>query len=132
VSQVLAEIPGVAYYIDDILITGHTRADHIWNLQTVLTRLREFGLKLKKSKCQFFARDLGFLGHRISPEGVKPTAERVRSIRDAPAPANKQELQSFLGMLTYNAKFLPNVSHTLHPLHQLLLVGLRRVNTRRL
>ena len=119
-SQVLAGIPGVAYYIDDILIAGHTRADHIRNLQTVLTRLREFGLKLKRSKCQFFVRDLEFLGHRISPEGVKPTAERVRSIRDTPAPANKQELQSFLSVLTYNAKFLPNVSHTLHPLHQLL------------
>ena len=61
-----------------------------------------------------------FLGHNISPEGVKPTKGHVKGILEAPAPTNKQELQSFLGMLTYNAKFLPNMSHTLHPLNQLL------------
>ena len=119
-AQVLSGIPKVAYYIDDILITGRTRAEHIENLRMVLCRLREYGLKLKHSKCEFFAKDLEFLGHRISPEGVKPTAERIASIRKAPAPTNKQELKSFLGMLTYNARFLPNVSHTLYPLNQLL------------
>ena len=99
-AQVLSGIPNIAYYIDDILITGHTRAEHIENLRMVLSRLREYGLKLKHSKCEFFAKDLEFLGRRISPAGIKPTAERVTSIRDAPAPTNKQELQSFLGMLT--------------------------------
>ena len=113
-AQVLSGISKVAYYIDDILITGCTRAEHIENLRMVLCRLREYGLKLKHSKCEFFAKDLEFLGHRISPEGVKPTAERIASIRKAPAPTNKQELKSFLGMLTYNARFLPNVSHTLY------------------
>lgn len=62
----------------------------------------------------------GILYHRILPESVKPTAERIASIRDTPAPTNKQELKSFLGMLTYNARFLLNVLHTLCPLNQLL------------
>ena len=87
----------------------------------VLNRLREYGLKLKQLKCEFFAKDLGeFLGHRISPEAVKLTVERIASITDVPAPTNKQELQSFLGVLTDNARILPNLLHTLHPLHQLL------------
>ena len=51
---------------------------------------------------------------------MKPTESRIKSIREAPPPKNKQELQSFLGMVTYNAKFLPSLSHVLHPLHQLL------------
>ena len=85
-AQVLSGILNVAYYIDGILITGCTRAEHIENLRMVLSRLREYGLKLKHSKCKFFAKDLEFLGHRISPAGVKPTAERVASIRNAPAP----------------------------------------------
>ena len=119
-AQVLSGIPNVAYYSDDILITGRTRAEHIENLRMVLCRLREYGLRLKHSKCEFFAKDLEFLGHRISPEGVKLTAERIASIRDAPVPTNKKELKSFLGMLTYNARFLPNGSHALHPLNQLL------------
>ena len=83
-AQVLSGIPNVAYYIDDILITGRTRAEHIENLRMVLRRLREYGLKLKHSKCEFFAKDLEFLGHRISPAGVKPIAARIASIRDAP------------------------------------------------
>ena len=104
-------------YIDDILITGRTRAEYIENLRMVLLRLRDFGLKLKQSKCEFFAKNLEFLGHRISPEGIKPTAARIAGVRNAPAPTNKQELQSFLGMLTYNARFLPNVSHTVPYTH---------------
>ena len=120
-TQVLSGIPNYcAYYTDDILITGRTTAEHIENLWMVLHHLREYGLKLKQSKCEFFAKDLEFLGHRISPESVKLTAERIAGIRDAPARTSKQELQSFLGMLAYNARFLPDVSHTLHPLNQLL------------
>ena len=65
-------------------------------------------------------RELEFLGHNISPERIKPTKSRVTRILEAPTPTNKQELHSFLGMLTYNAKFLPNMSHTLHPLNKLL------------
>ena len=119
-AQVLSGLSGVVYYIDDILVTGRTREEHTKNLRAVLQRIREYGLRLKKSKCQFFMRELEFLGHSITPEGVKPTKSRVKSILEAPAPTNKQELQSFLGMLTYNAKFVPNMSHVLHPLNQLL------------
>ena len=67
-----------------------------------------------------FQKELEFLGHIVSKEGVKPTQSRVKSAHDSPAPQNKQELQSFLGMTTYNAKFMPHLSQTLHPLHQLL------------
>ena len=61
-----------------------------------------------------------FLGHIISSEGVKPTEERIKSIQEAPRPVNKQELQSFLGLMTYNAKFVPSLSHVLQPLNLLL------------
>ena len=108
-AQVLSGLPGLVCYIDDILVTGHTRAEHANNLRAVLQRIREYGLRLKKSKCQFFTKELEFLGHIISPEGVKPTKSHVTSILEAPTPTNKQELQSFLGILTYNAKFLPNM-----------------------
>ena len=56
----------------------------------------------------------------ISKEGIRPTDERVRCVLEAPPPQNKQQLQSFLGLMTYNAKFLPSLSHVLHPLNRLL------------
>ena len=86
-AQVLSGIPHVAYNIDDILITGHTRVEHIENLRMVLNRLRGYGLKLKQSKCEFFAKDLEFLGHRISPEGVKLTVERI--VMHLPPPTSR-------------------------------------------
>jgi len=110
--QVLAGLSGVVYYIDDIFVTGRTREEHLSNLWSVLEQIQEYDLRLKKSKCQFFAEVLEFLGH---PNGVKPTEDQVKSLQEAPAPTNEQKLQSFLGMLTYNSKFLPNMLHTLYP-----------------
>ena len=119
-TQVLQGIAGVVYFIDDILITGRTRQEHESNLKQVLNRLQQYGLRLNKSKCHFFQHELEFLGHIVSHDGIRPTDSRIKAIQEAPAPTNKQQLQSFLGLMTYNAKFLPNLAHTLHPLYQLL------------
>jgi len=106
-SQIFQGLQGVIVFIDDILVTGRTREEHTRNLYNVLDRLRQAGLRLKRSKCMFFQKSLEYLGHVISKEGIRPTDERVKSVLEAPAPQNKQQLQSFLGLMTYNAKFLP-------------------------
>ena len=61
-----------------------------------------------------------YLGHNISAEGLRPTKEKVGAICDAPAPSNVSQLQSFLGLLNYYGKFLPNLPSILAPLHRLL------------
>ena len=119
-AQILQGLQGVIVFIDDILVTGRTREEHIRNLRNVLDRLRQAGLRLKRSKCLFFQKSLEYLGHNISKEGVRPTDERVKCVLEAPPPLNKQQLKSFLGLTTYNAKFLPSLSHVLHPLNKLL------------
>ena len=119
-AQILQGLPGVVVFIDDILVTGKTKEEHIENLRNVLSRLRQAGLRLNKSKCLFFQKSLEYLGHPISKEGIRPTEERVKCVLNAPPPQNKQQLQSFLGLMTYNAKFLPSLSHVLHPLNSLL------------
>ena len=60
------------------------------------------------------------MGHVITPNGISPTEQRVDNILQAPAPKTKSELKSFLGLMTYNAKFIPSVASVLHPLYQLL------------
>ena len=119
-TQVLQGIPGVVYFLDDILITGRSRQEHEANLRQVLSRLQQYGLRLNRAKCQFFQTELEFLGHIVSCAGVRPTDSRIKAIQKAPPPTNKQQLQSFLGLMTYNAKFLPNLAQTLHPMYQLL------------
>ena len=60
------------------------------------------------------------LGHVIDANGLHPLSDRVRAIKDAPTPRSVSELKSYLGMLYYYSKFLPNLSSTLHPLYHLL------------
>ena len=68
-------------------------------------------------RCQsaYFSEEAGILGHLISQHGIKPTQSHIEDVKAAPAPCNKQELQSFLGMVTYNAKFMPSLSHNFTP-----------------
>ena len=63
---------------------------------------------------------MNFLGHRVTPEGVQPTDERVKGIMAASTPQNRAELKSFLGLISYNSKFIPSLSTALHPLYRLL------------
>jgi hypothetical protein len=119
-ENLLQGLPHVSVYIDDILITGESEAEHLANLEEVLARLEAAGMRLKRNKCSFLLPQVEYLGHQISAKGLQPTEEKVRAIQDAPAPQNVSQLKSFLGMLTYYSKFLPNMSTRLAPLYRLL------------
>ena len=119
-DSLLQGIPQTCVYLDDILITGKTTKEHIKNLDEVLQRLQTAGLRLKSSKCLFMAPSVEYLGHVIDSAGLHPTKAKVKAITEAPAPRNVTELRSFLGLINYYGKFLPNLSSTLAPLYQLL------------
>ena len=107
-TTVLQGCPVVVYYLDDILVTGVTREEHLKNPRNVMSRLQKFGLRLNASKCKFFQDKLEFLGHIVAT-GISPTQQRVSNILNAAAPTNKTELKSFLGLVTYVSKFLKSV-----------------------
>ena len=120
IETILQGLPHTCVYIDDILVTGSTEAEHLQNLDRVLSRLKSAGIRLKKQKCAFMQPYVEYLGHQISAEGLKPAAEKVRAIVDAPTPNDITQLKSFLGMLSYYSKFLPNMATRLAPLYALL------------
>ena len=107
-------------YLDDILVTGATEEEHLSTLEKVLGRLEMSGLPVKKKKCQFMVPSVSYLGHQIDASGLHPLPDKVRAIEEAPAPNNVTELKSYLGLLTYYGKFLPNLATQLAPLYQLL------------
>ena len=120
IESILQGIDGVVIYLDDILITGQTKEAHLTALEKVLSRLDRAGLRVKKSKCEFMKPSVTYLGHRIDANGLHPLLERVRAIKEAPIPKSVCQLKSYLGMLTYYSKFLPNLSTLLNPLYKLL------------
>ena len=107
-------------YIDDILVTGSSEQEHLDNLAQVLQRLEAAGMRLKKEKCEFLVPAVAYLGHVISAEGLRTSDVKVKAIVDAPAPRNVTELRSFLGLVNYYGKFLPDLATTLSPLYSLL------------
>ena len=119
-ESLLCDIPGVLVYLDDILITGPTDADHLKSLQEALSRLEKVGLRLQKQKCSFMASSVSYLGYQIDKEGLHPLESKLEAIKQAPQPRNVTELLSFLGLLTYYGKFLPHLPTMLAPLYKLL------------
>lgn len=119
-ETLLAGIEGVSCWLDDVCITGPTKAMHLARLKEVLSRLRDAGLKLHKGKCKFFQDAVTYLGYVISKDGLRTCPKKVEAIINAPRPENVLGLKRFLGMINYYRNFLPNASGKLHPLHDLL------------
>nr|XP_061833859.1 uncharacterized protein K02A2.6-like [Nerophis lumbriciformis] len=122
-DQILHGLPGVQCYLDDILCTGSTDQEHLDNLDAALQRLKEYGLRVRKDKCEFFQLSVEYLGHVIDARGLHTAPSKVRAIVDAPPPENVSQLRSFLGLLNYYGRFIPNLSSRLKPLHDLLCQG---------
>ena len=70
--------------------------------------LESAGLRLKLSKCKFMQPTVEYLGYRIDAQGLHPIEKKVEAIRNAPAPENRHQLRSFLGMINYCTKFISN------------------------
>jgi len=119
-DQVLQGLPATGDFIDDLYVTGRNTAEHLQNLENVLSRLESYGIKLNKSKCTFLQPSMEYLGFLVDRDGIHPTKSKVEAIQNAPRPTTVTELQSFLGCVNYYRKFIPNMSTLCSPLNKLL------------
>ena len=108
-------------YLDDIVIFSKDLTSHLKRLKAVFQKLEEAGLKLKPSECKLFQRQLAYLGHVISAEGVATDEGKIEAIKNWPTPTNVTEVQSFLGFMGYYCRFIPKFVQVAHPLHELTL-----------
>ena len=119
-TQTFEDIDGCKTIADDILIWGRDTQEHDQRLRQVLQHSRDVNLKLNEEKSKIGTTEVSFIGHLLTSKGVKPDPKKVQAITDMQAPKDKPELQRFLGMVNYLAKFIGNLSDVSQPLRELL------------
>ena len=115
-NKVLKGLKFAMTYLDDIIIFSQDETQHLEHLEIVFSHLREAGLKMKRSKCDFFKSEIHYLGHLISPEGISPLPNKLDSIKHMPVPNSAKEIKQFLGLTGYYRKFVPRFADISRPL----------------
>ncbi len=110
----------VVVFIDDILIYSRDESEHAEHLRTVLQILREKKLYAKFSKSEFWLREVGFLGHIVSSEGIRVDPSKISAIVGWEPPKNVTEVRSFLGLAGYYRRFVKGFSMIASPMTKLL------------
>ena len=105
--------------IDDILVFSNTLEDHLKHLRLVLERLKEVNLKLQPAKCRFARKEMEYLGHILTPDGLKPNPALVSAVQGFSVPTNLKELRRFLRLASYYRRFIPRFASIAQPLHHL-------------
>jgi len=110
-------------YLDDIIDHGRNFPNMLNNLDQVLERLQNAGLKLKPRKCQLFCKEVSFLGHLVSADGVQTDPKKIEVVKNWPEPKHLTQVRSFLGFCSYYHRFIRGFSDLSKPLTKLTEKG---------
>ena len=110
-------------YLDDIIILGSSLEEHIQNLEKVFKVLQEANLQVQLDKSEFLKTEVEYLGHVVTPEGVKPNPNKINAIKKFPIPKTQTEIKQFLGLLGYYRRFINNFAKITKPLTKALKKG---------
>ncbi|GFU08455.1 retrovirus-related Pol polyprotein from transposon 17.6 [Nephila pilipes] len=119
-DEIYEEDEDINPYFDDIALGSSTVEEHCRLLSQTLLKARKANLKFNELKTQLSQTSVNYLGHVLSDEGIKPDPKKIKAIEQFATPNCKEDLQRFLGMVTYLAKFTPHLSNLTHNLRQLL------------
>lgn len=122
-KAVVKGISSAHVYLDDIVIASTTREENIREVGQVLQRMREYNLRCKLEKCDFFKEEIDYLGHRVTANGLQVQAAKVKAIEQGQRPSNVQSLRSFLGLTGYYRRFIERYGELAQPLTDLLRKG---------
>ena len=115
---VLSGLNGVEMFVfmDDVIIYANSLSEHEQKLRKFLERIKVAGLTLQPEKCKFLRREIIYLGHLITDEGVRPDPMKVKAVRDFPVPRTKKNILEFLGLAGYYRRFVKDFAEVSMPL----------------
>ena len=119
-SDIFAGIQHIEIIMDDILIFGSTLDEHNRALRAVLQRCSEKNLKLNPDKVKLAQREVQYVGHKLSADGVKVADDKIQAVTEMPRPTDTAHVHTLLGMANYSTKFIPNLAAVTEPLRQII------------
>ena len=117
---IMERCPGVISIHDDIVVYGVSEEDHDANLVNLLNVAQIEGLVLNSKKLELKRPRVSFFGAEYSADGMHPCLKKIQGITEMTPPTDKQQLASFIGMVTYMGNFVPHLSHHTEPLRAML------------
>lgn len=124
-DNVLRGLQGIhcMVYLDDIIVYSSSLQEHIDKLRLVFDRLRQTNFKVTLDKSEFLRKEVLYLGHQITKDGLKPNDDKIKAVLDFPIPKTPTEIKSFLGLVGYYRKFIRDFSKITQPLTACLKKG---------
>lgn len=119
-NEVFGDINGVHIVADDMIVAAATEKEHDEIVATIIERAKQYNVKFNPDKIQYKVNEVHFMGHVITPHGVKADDSKIQAILCMPAPTDRQGLQRLLGMIRYLAPYIPGEASLTAPLRQLL------------
>lgn len=128
-DNVLKELIGKCclVYLDDIVVFSSSLQEHMTHLKLVFQKLAQANLKLQIEKSEFLKKEIEYLGHIVTAEGIKPNPKKIEAIKKFPIPQTKKEIKSFLGLLGYYRKFIRDFARITKPLTRQLKGKLKTI-----
>ena len=105
-TGILKDFPFAIAYLDDIIIFSKTPQEHLSHICMVFEKLRTANLSMKKSKCNFFSKEIQYLGHILSATGIRPLPSKTQAIQHMTPPTTLKQVRAFLGLVGYYRKFI--------------------------
>ena len=119
IAPALAGVDCVENISDDIAVHGPDTETHNRRLHQTIERLKECGITLNAEKCLFNTDWLVFMRMLLSNKGIGPTADRVKEVLEVEEPKNALHVRSFLGLVNYSSRFIPQFATLSEPLRRL-------------
>ena len=120
IDQIVEQCPGVVGIADDMVVYGRNEEEHDKNLLNLMEVAKKSGLTFNSQKCGVKLPEITFFGHVFDQNGARPDPKKVEDIQALPAPQSKQQVQEFLGIVTYLAPFIPQLSQKTATIRDLL------------